>query len=109
MRKQDLDLSSPTARRGGGGVRGGSVSQENFCPPKENQLLIRAYIDVHLPCPHVRLRWAKNHEPLSHARIYGGGGGGPRGPGPPEISKVFINFYLLANVIISIKIWNALN
>ena len=34
---------------------------------------------------------------------------GPGGPPPPEISKIFINFYLLANVIFSIKIWNALN
>ena len=34
------------------------------------------------------------------ADLRGGGG---------EISKIFINFYLLTNVINSIKIWNALN
>ena len=39
---------------------------------------------------------------LSHAQIHGGGGGGL----PP---KFFINSYLLANVMIGIKIQNTLN
>ena len=45
-----------------------------------------------------------------HARIYGGGGGGrDHGARPSQNFQNFLNFYLLANVIISITIWNALN
>ena len=42
-------------------------------------------------------------------RGFMGEGQGARPHPPSEISKIFINFYLLANVIFSIKIWNALN
>ena len=38
--------------------------------------------------------------PAAHTRIYEGG---QRARPPPEISRFFINFYLLENVIVGIK------